>query len=524
MNRFYLPLSACLVVIAVCAVIAVAGRATPTQGKELSAGPLTPIGNGFTYQGYLTDGGSPAGGLYDFAFRLFPAQSGGTQVGTTITQTNRTVTGGLYTTSLDFGASAFQGDARWLEIAVRQTGVGNFTNLTPRQPLSPAPYAVYAGIAPWDGISGKPDSFNPPKPPFDLNTAASLAFGSSHAYTSITTDVDGLGLMSYYDSAFSGGGDLRIAHCVDVACTSSVARTLDSSGDVGLYTSIAVPGDGRALISYQDATNDDLRVAHCADIPCTSAITATLDTTGITGLYTSIAIGQDNLGIISYYDSSNTQLKVAHCSSSSCATATITAVDNGGDVGQYSSIALGNDGLALIAYYDATNTALKVAHCDDRPCTTATITTLDNAASVGQYISLAIGDNGMGLIAYFDATGLDLKMAHCSNIDCTAATISSPSLPFSSGRNNALAIGDDGLGIVSTQPSNDVVLIVHCSNTACSSATSNSLFASDSGGLEPSITIGQDGLPLISYFDNAGDDVIVMHCGSRACVNNQRRR
>src|SRR5207244_3413240 len=44
---------------------------------------------------------------------------------------------------IDFGAAAFNGDARWLEIAVRSpAGGGTFTTLSPRQPLTGAPYAL----------------------------------------------------------------------------------------------------------------------------------------------------------------------------------------------------------------------------------------------------------------------------------------------------------------------------------------------------------------------------------------------
>jgi hypothetical protein len=50
---------------------------------------------------------------------------------------------GLLNAELDFGANAFDGSARWLEIAVRSpTGSGDFTTLSPRQPLTVAPYAL----------------------------------------------------------------------------------------------------------------------------------------------------------------------------------------------------------------------------------------------------------------------------------------------------------------------------------------------------------------------------------------------
>src|SRR5262245_18873089 len=86
----------------------------------LSAAPIAHgLGTGFTYQGRLTDGSNPATGVYDIEFRLFDAASGGGQVGSTLALDNVGVNGGLFTVSLDFGASAFNGNDRWLQIGVR---------------------------------------------------------------------------------------------------------------------------------------------------------------------------------------------------------------------------------------------------------------------------------------------------------------------------------------------------------------------------------------------------------------------
>jgi hypothetical protein len=52
------------------------------------------------------------------------------------------VTNGLFTAQIDFGADAFQGDARWLQIGVKCAGDASYVTLSPRQPLAPAPYAL----------------------------------------------------------------------------------------------------------------------------------------------------------------------------------------------------------------------------------------------------------------------------------------------------------------------------------------------------------------------------------------------
>lgn len=112
--------------------------------------------NAFTYQGQLKIDNLPVEGNYDFAFVLFDASAGGAQVGPVIYQTINVARGGLFTTRLDFGADRFNGDRRWLNIAVRQTGSGGgYVTLSPRQELSGTPYALFA-LAPWHmGAGGK---------------------------------------------------------------------------------------------------------------------------------------------------------------------------------------------------------------------------------------------------------------------------------------------------------------------------------------------------------------------------------
>ena len=75
----------------------------------------------FTYQGSLADGGRPANGNYDFRFTLHDAPNGGVPVAGPLTNAPVTVSNGLFTTTLDFGAGAFPGADRYLEIATRHS-------------------------------------------------------------------------------------------------------------------------------------------------------------------------------------------------------------------------------------------------------------------------------------------------------------------------------------------------------------------------------------------------------------------
>lgn len=105
----------------------------------------------FTYQGSLTDGGSPASGDYDFEFRLYNAASGGSTVGSTVTVNDQTVAAGLFSVALDFGKVFNNVTALWLQINVRPgASGGTYTALSPRQPLTGTPYALYA-LDGWGG-------------------------------------------------------------------------------------------------------------------------------------------------------------------------------------------------------------------------------------------------------------------------------------------------------------------------------------------------------------------------------------
>lgn len=97
----------------------------------------------FTYQGKLSENGTPANGTYDLQFKLFDALAGGTQIGATVIRDDVAVTNGIFTVALDFGAAAFPGANRWLEIGARAgVSTGAFTMLSPLQPITATPYAI----------------------------------------------------------------------------------------------------------------------------------------------------------------------------------------------------------------------------------------------------------------------------------------------------------------------------------------------------------------------------------------------
>lgn len=91
---------------------------------------------GLTYQGHLADANGAANGALDMTFSLWDAAAGGTMLAGPLSLQDVAVEDGLFTAALDFGAEAFGEGGRWLEIGVEGT------TLSPRQPVTRAPYAI----------------------------------------------------------------------------------------------------------------------------------------------------------------------------------------------------------------------------------------------------------------------------------------------------------------------------------------------------------------------------------------------
>jgi hypothetical protein len=144
----YLQLLISSVVIATL-LVPMAGMAQTPAAQATGLEPS--MGYAFTYQGQLSDGSNPANGQYDLQFKLFNALSVGNQVGNTVTIGNKTITNGLFSVKLDFG-NVFDGAGLWLEVGVRPgSSTGSYTILSPRQEITPAPYALYAQAIPLAG-------------------------------------------------------------------------------------------------------------------------------------------------------------------------------------------------------------------------------------------------------------------------------------------------------------------------------------------------------------------------------------
>ena len=123
------------------------------------------------------------------------------------------VASGLFTVGLDFGTGIFTGDALWLEIEVRvphdPSNTAPYTTLSPRQELTPTPYALYAATA---GGTGWKDDGTVVR----LETSADrVGIGTTDPATTVHMDGQSLWLTGGDGAglAASAGAGMRMYFC-----------------------------------------------------------------------------------------------------------------------------------------------------------------------------------------------------------------------------------------------------------------------------------------------------------------------
>jgi hypothetical protein len=134
------------------------GVSAAMMSATVLAAPAMAQNSVFTYQGELKASGDPVNDLVDFRFTLWTAAVGGTQIGASDAHFDILLVDGRFTVDLDFGANAFDGSARFLQIEVRRpAGSGSFQLLSPRQAVTATPYALKSlgNTLAWTDFSGE---------------------------------------------------------------------------------------------------------------------------------------------------------------------------------------------------------------------------------------------------------------------------------------------------------------------------------------------------------------------------------
>jgi PKD repeat protein len=265
--------------------------------------------------------------------------------------------------------------------------------------------------------------------------------GNVGRYSSLALDTSGQPHISYRDST---NNDLKYAHYIGAGGNCGPASdwqcdAIDSTGDVGQDSSLALDAADFPHIAYRDATNADLKYAYYVGAggncgPSTDwQCDAVENVTDTPPPDTSLALDTSGQPHISYRDSINGDLRYAYyvAAGGNCGPASdwqCDAVDSTGDVGQDSSLALDADDLPHIGYRDDTNTALKYAYYvgaggNCGPASDWRCDTVDSAGDVGLAASLVLDAVDLPHIAYHDASNGNLKYAAlCAEVEDVQVT------------------------------------------------------------------------------------------------------
>ncbi|HSE34836.1 MAG TPA: hypothetical protein VLB83_01805, partial [Candidatus Paceibacterota bacterium] len=330
-------------------------------------------------------------------------------------------------------------------------------------------------------------------------------------------------------------------------------EAVDSSGDVGSHTSIAIDPSGNPWISYQDGNpaNYNLRVAKyvgtggtgCASTRWTCA---TIDSANDVGRYTSIAFSPSGVPWISYRDTTTADLRVARYVGSGgtgCADAawTCTSVDTTNAPGENTSIAFDQTGTAWVSYNETTNGNLRVAKyvgSGGSGCASAewTCTTVQSGGKFDVYSSIAIDFDGNPWVAFglsdvnsdgCGASDCDLYVAKyvgsggagCTSSAWTCTAIDTANATY---RYISLAFSPSGAAWISylsdTSADLRVARYVETNGTGCASSawTCESPATANSVGYFTAVAFDSGGKPWVVYHhtDSSNDMYVARYVGS----------
>jgi len=247
----------------------------------------------FTYQGKLTDAGSPASGNYDLQFKLFDALNGGTQVGLTITNPTVQAMNGIFTVTLDFGVAAFPGADRFLEINLRPAGsIGGYQQLLPRQKVMSTPYALQSLNATNAASATTAVNFSGTLAGDMTGTQSATAIANNAVTTAKLADG---GVTDAKIAGVAGGkitGSITTATLPGANVTGTVANAATAvnfsgtlAGDVtGTQSATAIANNAVTTAKLADASVTDAKIAGVAGSKITGSITtATVPGANVTG-------------------------------------------------------------------------------------------------------------------------------------------------------------------------------------------------------------------------------------------------
>jgi hypothetical protein len=404
-----------------------------------------------------------------------------------------------------------------------------------------------AHISYYDGTNGALKYATNASGSWVVYTIDSTSTGFTGLYTSIALDTNNKAHISYHSQHYQFPAFVDLKYATN-ASGEWVISTIDSAGDVGKYSSIALDANNKAHISYFGGypeslkyatnasgswiisaidsqyalesrtsmaldTNNKAHISYLGGYPnsvintdydlryATNAsgswVISTIDSAAMV-THSSIALDTNNKAHISYYDDTNDDLRYATNASGEWV---ISIIDSDGDVGKYSSIALDINNKAHISYSDGTNGDLRYA-------TNASggwvISTIDSAGRVGEFSSIAVDTNNKAHISYSDGyPNYDLKYATNASGGWVISTIDSTG---NTGLYTSIALDTNNNAHISCYVSNPDYDLRYATN-ASGSWVISTIDSTGNTGLYTSIALDTNNNAHISYYDYTNDDL-----------------
>lgn len=310
------------------------------------------------------------------------------------------------------------------------------------------------------------------------------------------------------------------ASCNGLSCQLNRPMTLAATNRGQFVSAARGPApNNNPIVAYYNVTNGDLMSAACVDNTCSTGVTErTLDSTGNVGAGTAVAVDPaTGLAAVAYYDASIGDLKVYRCSIADCLTGSPIVADGVGDRGRNPAIGFGA-GTMWIAYDDTTTGEVRLAFAFSPYNGFSSF-----ALGAGSDASLTIDASGFADVVFRGTPSNTLQRVRCTNATCSSAvqqTLAGAGRGFAP---SSTRLPNGNLLVSHQEQSSGTVFATICNDIACSAPAIRPMDAGTGYGGTSVALAYANARPLVLFRDSVRADIRAAQCTTAACTALQRR-